>query len=124
MSRAGAIVRAALLAALAAGAGCGNPRIPVPPSGPHAADGSLLVVPFPPPAARAEIVPAPPAEMTNAVWVDGEWQWKGRRWVWQRGQWESMQSNAYYAPSTVITLSDGSIGWFGGRWYASQAPTK
>ncbi|MEJ7730838.1 MAG: hypothetical protein WKG00_16670 [Polyangiaceae bacterium] len=118
-----AVASLALLA-LALVAGCGAERLPVPPSGPHAGDGTLVVVPFPPPAARAEIISAPPKEMTSPVWVDGEWQWKGRRWVWQRGQWENLQPGAYYAPSTVITLADGSIGWYGGRWYAGAAPAK
>ena len=90
--------------------------LPVPTTGSHAGD-EPTVVPYPPPPARVEVVPPPPPALKGAVWIDGEWQWKGRRWVWQRGQWEVPYPGAYYAPSATVRLSDGTLAWFGGAWH-------
>src|SRR5689334_3320659 len=44
---------------------------------------ALVEVAFPPPPARPEIVPDKPSD--DAVWIDGEWAWRGRRWAWRSG---------------------------------------
>jgi hypothetical protein len=98
---------------------CGSNRLPVPPNGPHV-DETPTLVPYPPPPARVEIIPDPPKEMKNPVWIDGEWQWKGRRWVWQRGQWEMPLPGGYYAPSATVALSDGTLAWFPGKWHGPK----
>jgi hypothetical protein len=100
---------------------CSGERLPVPPTGPHKRDAMLVIVPYPPPPARVEVVPPPPKEMLDPVWIDGEWQWKGRRWVWQRGGWDTSHAGMYYAPSATMHLSDGSIAWYSGKWYTDQA---
>lgn len=100
--------------------GCSS-GLPVPPRGPHTSD-EAMVVPYPPPPARVEVVPPPPPELAGAVWVDGEWQWRGRRWVWQRGLWEVPYPGSYYAPSATVRLADGRLMWFAGRWHFPPAP--
>jgi len=38
----------------------------------------------------------------TAVWIDGQWEWRGRRWVWIAGNWQEPPSNSYYAPSILV----------------------
>ena len=46
-----------------------------------------VVVPTPPPAPIAEVVPAPPGPPEMWVWQRGHWRWNGREYVWQRGRY-------------------------------------
>ena len=87
----------------------------MPPSGPHTADEPAIAVPYPPPPARVEIVP--PGGADKAVWIDGEWQWRSRRWVWLPGRWEVPYPGAYYAPATTVRRADGALVWFAGAWH-------
>jgi hypothetical protein len=100
----------ALGAALAA---C-SAKLPVPPLGPHTGD-TPVIVPYPPPAARVEIVPP---GLPEQVWIDGQWEWQARRWVWRAGVWEKPVPAATYAPPVTVRLSDGTLAWFEGRWHA------
>ena len=104
---------AAALAALALTA-CGS-SLPVPRSGPHV-DEEPVIIPYPPPPARVEVVPPPPAGVKGAVWIDGEWLWKGQRWVWQAGQWQTPYPGGYYAPPATLRLADGTLVYFTGAW--------
>lgn len=100
-------------------AGCGSSFPPLPPTGPHLPDEVAVVVPYPPPPARAEIIPK--SEQPGAVWIDGEWQWKSRRWAWLPGRWELPRRGAYFAPATTVRRADGTLVWFAGVW---QSPVK
>jgi hypothetical protein len=108
--------RAAAALALAALAlvACGS-SLRVPKSGPHV-DEEPVLVPYPPPPARVEVIPSPPANVRGAVWIDGEWLWKGARWVWQSGQWQAPYPDGYYAPPATLRLADGSLVYFPGTW--------
>ena len=106
------LLRSVALLLAAQLAACSH-ALPLAPTGPHVGE-EPQIVPTPPPPARVEIVPAPPDP--NAVWVDGEWLWKGRRWVWQPGGWQVPRPGSYYAPSTIVRLSDGQLAWFRGQW--------
>lgn len=105
--------RKLILVALLGLAGCGGSPIPLPEIGPHVREAPVLV-PYPPPAARVEIVPTRPGK--QEVWIDGEWTWERRRWVWRRGRWEVPPPNSYWAPPVTMRQSDGSLGFFGGGW--------
>jgi hypothetical protein len=94
--------------------GCQS-NLPVPATTSHANELSIPV-PYPPPPARAEVIPEMPIDMKSPVWVDGDWQWKGRRWVWQPGQWVVPYPGSLYAPPKAVRLSDGTIGWYPGKW--------
>ena len=109
------VTRALWLAATLPVSACSH-SLPVPATGPHTGD-EPVIVPYPPPPARVEVVPPAPPALKGSVWVDGEWQWKGRRWVWQPGQWELPYAGSYYAPATTIRLADGSLAYFPGNWH-------
>ena len=98
---------------------CGS-RQPAAPTGPHPAGSTnYLDVPFPPPAARVEVVPAPPHE-AGAVWVDGEWAWQGKRWAWLPGGWVIPPRGAYFAPWLVYRLGNGRLLFAPGAWHAAS----
>jgi hypothetical protein len=98
---------------------CGS-RLPAPPTGPHPAGSTTyLDIPFPPPPARVEIIPAPPRE-EGAVWVDGEWAWQGKRWGWLPGGWMVPPRGAYFAPWLVYRLDNGRLLFAAGTWHASN----
>ncbi|AUX27328.1 hypothetical protein SOCEGT47_079150 [Sorangium cellulosum] len=101
--------------ALALLGGCGS-SLPLPPTGPHLPSDPAIVVPYPPPPARVEIVEVP-EEPGGLVWIDGEWQWRSRRWAWLPGRWEPVPLGAYFAPATTVRRADGSLVWFAGAWH-------
>jgi hypothetical protein len=92
--------------------GCAK-GLPLPEMGPHVSE-APVVVPYPPPPARVEIVTPRPS--VRDVWVDGEWLWRGRRWVWQRGEWTVPPPNSYYAPPVTLRQPDGTLTYFRGGW--------
>ncbi|HMI83564.1 MAG TPA: hypothetical protein VK550_05685 [Polyangiaceae bacterium] len=99
-------------------AACGS-RLPAPPTGPHPAGSTVYIdVPYPPPAARVEVVPAPPRD-PGAVWVDGEWAWQGKRWAWLAGGWVVPPRGAYFAPWLVYRLDNGRLLFASGSWHAT-----
>lgn len=119
------LARGALAGALALGAagpGCGD-SLPVPRTGPHVS-GEPVVVPYPPPPAKVEIVEDPPPQLAQVgVWVDGSWLWTSRRWEWQAGRWQEPIEGAYYARPTTVRRGDGTLVWFPGAWqYETGAP--
>jgi len=63
-----------------------------------------VVVPYPPPPARVEVIPPSPA--FAAVWVDGQWTWVGR-WEWQKGRWVNLPLPVRFAPWAVRVRADG-----------------
>jgi hypothetical protein len=105
---------AILLAALCACA----PRTPTPPLGSHVSTRPQRV-PYPPPAARSELIPPMPAD--EALWVDGQWLWIGDGWTWQAGDWARPSAGAYYAPPKIERRADGELVWFEGHWVRDPA---
>jgi hypothetical protein len=110
--------RGPLLLAVLLASACGS-RLPAPKLGPHPVGStSYIEVPYPPPAARVEVVPPRPKE-PDAVWVDGEWSWQGKRWVWQPGGWVSPPAGGYFAPWLVYRLDNGRLLFAQGAWHAA-----
>jgi len=91
---------------------CGS-TLPKPPSGEHPKN-DYEEVPYPPPAAAPEIVPETPDE--RAVWVDGQWVWRARYYVWQRGGWVIPPPQTYFAPSERRYGPDGTLYFAEGVW--------
>jgi hypothetical protein len=111
---------AVLLSTLALAA-CSTP-LPVPPSGDHA--GSVpIVVPYPPPPARVDVVPYPPTDFERPAWIDGQWIWRGRRWVWEEGRWVDLDPQQVYAKPMIVRRSDGEIVWFAGTLRTQSSPS-
>lgn len=104
----------ALAAALAA-AGCG-PWMPLPETGTHEGDQPVFV-PEAPPAPHVEILPPEPEDEPDAVWVDGQWLFRARRWEWEPGRWEVPPPGGTYAPAAIVYLPDSRIAWYAGRWH-------
>jgi hypothetical protein len=80
---------------------------------------SYISVPYPPSGALAETVP--PQPNSTALWVDGDWVFRGRAYVWQRGGWVEVTSAASYAPSAVLYLPDGRLKFAPATWYDDKA---
>jgi hypothetical protein len=89
--------------------------VPVPKTGPHQGEEPVLV-PFPAPPPRVEVIGNAPTTMKDAVWIDGEWLWKARRWVWQGGHWDLPLPGGYYAPPVTVRLADGALAHYAGAW--------
>jgi hypothetical protein len=89
--------------------------LPAPPETAHPMR-AYIEVPYPPPAALVETVPKPP-EADDAVWVDGNWVWRGRYYVWQRGGWLAPPEGASYATWQSLLAKDGRIVFATGQWY-------
>ena len=92
---------------------CNRSALPLPPTGPNGGK-NPIIVPYPPPPARAEIIPQKAGE--RVVWIDGSWSWDRRRWIWQKGRWEVPPKGSYYATSKTVEMPDGTIGWLPGGW--------
>lgn len=113
--RASAVRSLVALAVIGAVApGCGHRRLPAPRYVAQTT-GALRPVPFPPPPARAEWIPAAPRE-DDAVWIDGEWTWQGRRWAWRPGRWVLPPAGASYAAWTSVRDAHGNVYVAAGRW--------
>lgn len=95
--------------------GCGS-AVPSPSQIVHRAD-DFVEVPYPPPAALSETVADRPKQ--DAVWVDGEWIFQGRNYVWRRGGWMALGPGMKYAPWQLVYARDGRLMLAPGTWYAS-----
>jgi hypothetical protein len=89
-------------------------RLPVPPAGPPHPANDYVDVPYPPPPARAEIVPQAPKR--GAVWVDGQWSWQLNRWLWRAGGWVFVPPGATFAPWDVYVDPDGRVRYAPATW--------
>ena len=97
--------------------------VPVPPTGAHIGE-EAVEVPYPPPAARVDMLPVAPHGMLHPVWVDGQWMWHAGRWVWHPGEWADLQVGQVYEPPTLLYLSDGNLHWFAGAFRDAAAHAK
>jgi hypothetical protein len=76
-----------------------------------------LPVPYPPPAAFAEVVPPGPK---GALWIDGHWAWRGRQFIWQRGGWVAPPSGSRFAHWRIRYAQDGSLLFAEEAWYDAK----
>jgi hypothetical protein len=83
--------------------------------GEHQGDDPQIVISMPPPG-NVEIVPAVPRDLKRAVWIDGEWDWTGRRWVWKEHGWQEAKAGLVYDPPVTRRLPDGRLVHFPGKW--------
>lgn len=94
--------------------GCGG-SLPGPTSTEHPLS-AYVEVPYPPPAALAETVPERPHH-AGVVWIDGEWQYRGRAFVWRRGGWVLAPADSRFAPWRAWYRRDGRLMLAPGTWY-------
>ncbi len=109
---------AAILALLAASAASGvelgcSSRLPHPPYVQQPTS-ALVAVAFPPPPAKHEFVPAQPT--SDAVWIDGEWVWRGRQYRWKPGRWVAVPAGALFSPWAQVRDREGNLYVAPGTW--------
>lgn len=109
----GSLVVSAAIAAATAATACGGRRLPAPSYVGQPQD-ALVQVPYPPPPARVEFVPDQPDG--DAVWLDGEWVWQGRRYAWKPGRWVKPPPNSAFAPWSTVRDTMGSLYIAEGSW--------
>lgn len=83
---------------------------------------ALAEVPYPPPPAHVESIPARPTD-ESAVWIDGEWAWRGSKWSWKPGRWLVPPPNATFSPWTTVHGEDGTCYFAAGAWRDAQGGT-
>jgi len=94
--------------------------LPTPPRGPHPVDAAQFdSVEYPPPPAKAELVPPAP-EADGCVWLDGHWEWVGRRWQWTRGEWIIPPPGCYFAPPNMYWVGSN-LSYLRPHWYPENA---
>lgn len=76
-----------------------------------------LPVPYPPPAAFAEVVPPRPKD---ALWIDGHWAWRGGQFVWERGGWVAPPAGARFAHWRIRYSQDGTLMFAEEAWYGAD----
>lgn len=100
-------------AILTVASGCSGPQVPEPEFARSPA-AAYVEVPYPPPAALAEIIPPSPRD--DAVWVDGQWFWRGSYWVWDKGAWVIPPKGARFAPWSTAYRADGTLLFAEASW--------
>jgi hypothetical protein len=75
-------------------------------------------VPYPPPAAFAEVVP--PRPRSDALWVDGHWAFRGGTYVWQRGGWLLSPLGGHFAHWRLRYAPDGTLMFAEEVWYDAR----
>jgi hypothetical protein len=75
---------------------------------------ALKEIPYQPPPARVESVPAKPLD--DAVFVRGEWRWDGRRWSWKEGAWFVPPPGVLFARWVTVRAQDGKLYMAQGTW--------
>lgn len=96
-------------------AACGAPKLPSPRTGPHVHD-RPLVVPYPPPPVRVDVVGPPPSNAKDLVWIDGQWTWSVSRWTWRHGFWAEQRAGEHWAPPVFYRNPNDQLLWFEGTF--------
>jgi hypothetical protein len=87
--------------------------LPQPASAPQP-DNAFVEVPYPPPAAHVERLPARPS--SEALWVDGQWSWAGGEWAWVPGAWVAPSPGSRFARWQLRLEADGQLKFAGSSW--------
>jgi len=74
--------------------------------------------PYPPvPPLQAEMVPKPPVSEDPLIWQPGHWDWIGRSYVWDPGQWVPKAGHGENWQSGYWTTSpSGPWVWVPAHW--------
>lgn len=68
--------------------------------GEHPSSETRIIVASKPEPVQVDQVGARPS--STAVWIDGQWEWRTRRWVWVAGNWQEPVADSYYAPAQLV----------------------
>jgi hypothetical protein len=108
------VLRASVLAACTVLAACSSAAQRPGPTLIAQPRAAFVPVPYPPPPARVEVVPAAPRP--DAIWIGGEWDYRFRRWIWTYGRWIIPPSGARYARWKLVRDVRGEISFAPGSW--------
>ena len=105
---------------LLAACGASTRLVPAGPHPPHLQE--FVTVAYPPPPAEIEEIP-PAREDPSCAWMDGHYQWDGRRWGWEAGRWVVPPAGCYYALPVVAWSKAGEerLYYTPPRWYRNDA---
>jgi hypothetical protein len=105
---------------LFAACGASTRLVPEGPHPPHLQE--FVTVAYPPPPAEVEEIPQS-REDPSCAWMDGHYQWDGRRWSWEAGRWVVPAPGCYYAPPVVAWSKAGEdrLYYTPPRWYRNDA---
>jgi hypothetical protein len=93
-----------VIVAFVAGCGASIPR----PTFVQVDAADYIEVPFQPPTPPPEYIPPRPRK--DAVWINGTWEWRTRRYLWRYGSWVVLPRGATYAQWTVVRRKgDGQV---------------
>ena len=81
--------------------------------GEHPKD-DYVVVEYPPPPAKVEETGEAPSD--RCAWVDGHWEYIGRRWEWRAGEWVVPPPLCRLAPAR-IAWEERELRYHPPRWY-------
>jgi hypothetical protein len=97
-----------------------TPLVPRGSHPPHVQE--FVVVPYPPPPAEVEEIPAGHRN-ERCAWVDGHYRFAGRGFSWQAGRWVLPTPGCYYAPPVVAWAKGGEsrLYFTPPRWYKAGA---
>jgi hypothetical protein len=103
-----------------AACGASTKLVPVGPHPPHLQE--FVTVTYPPPPAEVEDLPPALAD-PSCAWMDGHYNWDGRRWAWETGRWVVPPAGCYYAPPVVAWSKAGEerLYFTPPRWYRDEA---
>ena len=67
------------------------------------------------PPARKRVIVKPAKPNHKVLWVDGNWHWDGKGYVWKNGRWVNVRKNQKWVPGHWKKSPRGHI-WIDGRW--------
>jgi hypothetical protein len=100
------VVLVVLGVSLLAPMGCGHSAVALAPRAQVKSE-DYMAVPFPPRPALVEMVP--PKPRSDAVWVDGSWDWDGDRYRWVAGGWVIVPEGVRFARWVIVRRGDGQL---------------
>jgi len=112
------VVKRWLFVAAGCALGC---RDAAPPPQPVASE--FQEVPYPPPPAQVEETTAELAGRPECRWIDGHYEFRGRKWQWARGDWVIPPAGCSYAPRVLAWGADRQLYYTPPRWYRADGKT-
>ena len=76
---------------------------------------SYVVVSAPPPPLVAAVTPGYQPS-SDAIWIEGYWDWQGSGWVWVEGHWETSRPGQEWEHGVCVVVEGGGYQYHPGHW--------